>query len=166
MNCTLESIILIFYITAIKIELNKQSQTIESKIKQINPKQNTASITSTQRIVYNIQSAFNTQHSNTTINLHWGMYLLENKKELQMCFKLSISYCRQHGFVVILRVILQMSDQLMATLKMMTFNITKRNIDIKSTRLKKKPTILNLSWKYTYKIIIQFILKKSCFCLS
>lgn len=47
-----------------------------------------------------------------------------------------------------------MSDQLMATLKMMTFNITKRNIDIKSTRLKKKPIILNLSWKYTYKIII------------
>ena len=30
--------ILIFYIIVIKIELNKQSQAIESKIKQINPK--------------------------------------------------------------------------------------------------------------------------------
>ena len=38
MNFTLESIILIFYIIVIKMEVNKQSQTSESKIKQINPK--------------------------------------------------------------------------------------------------------------------------------
>lgn len=38
MNFTLESTVLIFYIIVIKIELNKQSQAIESKIKQINPK--------------------------------------------------------------------------------------------------------------------------------
>lgn len=37
------------------MEVNNQSQTSESKIKQINPKQNTANITSTQRITYNIQ---------------------------------------------------------------------------------------------------------------
>ena len=55
--------------------------------------------------------------------------------------------------VLLFRVILQMSDQLMATLKMTTFNITKRNTDIKSMRLKKKP-ILNLSLMYIYKIII------------
>ena len=82
------------------------------------------------------------------------MYLMEKKKELKTCFKLSISYCRWHGFIIILRVILQMSDPLMATLKMRTCNITKRNTDIKSTMLKKKPTVLNLSWKCIYKIIL------------
>lgn len=88
------------------------------------------------------------------------MYLKKNKKEPQKYFKLSIVLVRVAKLYFIPRLILQMSNKLMVTLKMKTFDIKQWNTDIRSVRPNKKPIILILSWKYINKIITYFIWKK------
>lgn len=91
------------------------------------------------------------------------MYLKKNKKEPQKYFKLSIVLVQVAKLYFIPRLILQMSNKLMVTLKMKTFDIKQWNTDIRSVRPNKKPIILILSWKYINKIITYFIWKKKLF---